>query len=117
MPELDSLLQKTIRGEFSEVLGTDNVFIEALRDILKDEVKNHIRRKLEENPPLRAEMKDAVGAYFEAKIREATAGLRLARLAAHLGVELLPDHLKREISQEIVDLVEDEVGRLLTKSV
>lgn len=117
MSELDDVLGSVLKGEVSELIGAEDLMVEALRDIIRDEIKHHIRQKLEERPELRAEMRDAIGTYFEARVQEATAGLRIARVGARVGVELLPDHLKKEISEELQGIVEEEVGRILAKSV
>lgn len=117
MGEADDLLRTVLKGEVGDVLGAEDLVMEAFQDILRDEIKTHVRQRLDANPRLRAELKDAIGAYFEAKVREAVAGLRITRLGAKLGVELMPEHLKREISEELMGIVEEEVGRILAKSV
>lgn len=117
MAEADDLIRTVLKGEVGDMIGAEDLVMEAFRDILRDEIKAHVRQRLDANPQLRAELKDAVGAYFEAKAQEAVAGLRMTRLGAKLGVELLPDHLKREISEELMGIVEEEVGKILARSV
>jgi hypothetical protein len=65
---------------------------------------------LNADPELRKEFKDAVGMYFEAKVKEAYAGVKLAKSSAKLGLELIPEHMRdemsKELQQELIKIVE-----------
>ena len=39
--------------------------------------------------------------YFEAKLKEAYAGIKMAKAGAKLGLELIPPHMKKEVAKEL----------------
>ena len=77
-----------------ELMSTENLVIEAFKDIVKDELKTHIRAKVDEDPELKAEIKEAVAYYFHSKARSIYAELKATRAATRLGLRLLPDELQ-----------------------
>ena len=105
--------EKFVSGLFKEalpdVIGGEDLVIEAARDMIRDEIKAHIKKKLQEDPKLRQELKDAIGMYFEAKIKEAYASVKLAKAGAMLGLKLVPDDIKDELSKEI----EHDISKIL----
>lgn len=101
MVKQDKLVSGHFKEALPDVLGGEDLVIEAARDMIKDEIKAHIKKKLQENPKLRQELKDAIGMYFEAKIKEAYASVKLAKAGAMLGLKLVPDNIKDELSKEI----------------
>jgi len=108
----DDIVNSLIKGTKS-MLSSETLLIEAIQDLVKDEVKRHIREKLDANPELKAELKSAVEELLEAKVHEAYALLKVGKVGAKLGIELVPPKLRKEIGQEIVSLFEKEVGRML----
>jgi len=108
----EDLLKAVLNGS-SSMLDTEKIALEAVRDLLKDEVKKKIRAKLDEDPELREELKNALEGLAEAKIRETYALLRLARCGAKLSLELVPKHLQEEIGKEIASMLEREFSQLL----
>lgn len=108
---ISSLLKST-----KTMLSSETLLVEAVQDMVKDEVKRTIREKLEANPELRKELKQAVAEMMEAKVHEAYALLKIGKVGAKLGIELVPPHLRKEIGQELVSLFEKEVARMLEQS-
>lgn len=83
--EIDSLLKGT-----RDIIHTEDLAIEAVRDLVKDEIKKYIKEKLNANPALKKELKAAVKDLLEAKIKEAFALVKVGKCAAKLGLELVP---------------------------
>ena len=50
---------------------------------------------------------------MEAKIHEAYAVLKIGKVGAKIGIELVPPELRKEIGHEIVSLFEKEVNKML----
>lgn len=116
MTSLDiSLFEVLQKGLVNEVLS-EQLLIESLRDLLKDEIKSQLQQKLKENPEIHTRLKEALSLYFEAKLRELYAGLKLAKASGELALETLPEKLQDSFSQEIMGLVEKELGLLLEKA-
>ena len=72
---IERLLTGSIRDQVQELMSTEDLVIEAFRDLVKDELKTHIRSKVDEDPELKAEIKDAVAYYFHTKARTVYAEL------------------------------------------
>ena len=61
---IERLLTGSIRERVQDLMSTEDLIIESFKDIVKDELKAHIRNKIEEDPDLHAEIKEAVAYYF-----------------------------------------------------
>ncbi len=98
------------------MLKSETLMVEAVQDLVRDEVKRHIRQKLDSDPELREELKKAVESLIEAKAREAYALLRIGKCGAALGISLVPEDLRKEIGHELANIFEKEVSRMLGQS-
>lgn len=113
---IERLLTGSIKDQIKDLMSTEDLVIEAFRDIVKDELKSHIRNKVEADPDLKAEIKEAVSYYFQSKARSVYAELKATRAATRLGLRLLPDDLQGEVGEALVSLFEKELGNLLEKA-
>jgi hypothetical protein len=98
------------------MLQSETLIVEAVQDLVRDEVKRHIRQKLDSDPELREELKKAVASLMEAKAREAYALLRIGKCGAKLGIALVPENMRKEIGHELASIFEKEVSRMLEQS-
>lgn len=108
----DDLVNSLIKGT-KTMLSSETILIEAVHDLVRDEVKKHIRQKIEQDPELKKELTDAVRMLMDAKIHEAIAVLKLAKGGAKLGLAMVPPELRKEMGQELVSMFEQEVGKML----
>ena len=115
MPPDEDIVSSIMKGTRT-MLSSETLIVEAVQDLVKDEVKRHIRMKLDENPELREELKQAVKELVQAKLHEAYALLKIGKCGAKLGIELVPPEMRKEIGQEIVSLFEKEVNKMLEQS-
>ena len=61
---IERLLTGSIQSQLQDLMSTEDLVIEAFRDLVKDELKGHIRAKVEADPELKAEIKEAVAYYL-----------------------------------------------------
>ncbi len=108
---LDLLVRST-----RDLLRPEELVREATRDIVKDEIRRHIEKKLRDDPKLAEELRDAIRQLLDARAREYAAILRVAALSARLGVSTLPEDVRRMISQQVVSLVSSELGQIAEKA-
>tara|TARA_X000001036_G_scaffold105846_1_gene98975 strand:- start:383 stop:733 length:351 start_codon:yes stop_codon:yes gene_type:complete len=113
---IDKLLTGSLGSQVKELMATEDIMIEAVRDLVKDEIKTYIRDKVEADQELKAELKDAISYYFNAKARSVYAELKASRAAAKLGLRVLPEDLQGEVGEALVGLFEKELGDLLEKA-
>jgi len=112
MAEDEDIVSSLVKSTKS-MLSSETLLIEAIQDLVKDEVKRHIRQKLEDNPALKSELKKAVEELLEAKVHEAYALLKIGKVGTKIGIELVPPKLRKEIGQELVSMFEKEVSKML----
>ena len=113
---IERLLSGSIQERIEEILRPEDLIMEATRDLLKDEIKNYIRQKIDEDPELKDEMKNTLSNYFEAKARSAFAEVKASRSALKLGMTLLPEEMQHEFAEVIMNLFEKELGELLERA-
>lgn len=94
-------------------LRLEDLMMEALRDLVKDEIKRHIRVKLEEDPALRDRIRTAVTELMDAKVREAYAMIKLGKCGAELGIALVPEELRERMERDVARLLEREVAQVI----
>lgn len=94
-------------------LRVEDLLVEALRDLLKEEIKQHIQRKLDEDPRLKAGIRAALSELMEAKAREAYAMVKIGKYGAELGIEMVPEEMRKRIEKDIAGLLEKELARLV----
>ena len=111
----DNIVEKVLRDTMGSV-HTEDLFVEAVRDLVKDEVKSYVRSRLDANPELKAEIREAVRELMEAKLREAYAFAKLAKAGVKLGLELVPPEMRAEVTKELARLIEREVGAIIERS-
>ena len=111
----DNIVEKLLKDTMGAV-HTEDLLVEALRDLVKDEVKAYIRARLDANPELKGEIREAVRDLMEAKLREAYAFVKLAKAGAKLGLELVPPTMRAEVTKELARIIEKEVGAILEQA-
>lgn len=111
----ENLVEKVLRDTMGAV-HTEDLVLEAVRDLVKDEVKAYIRARLDANPELRAEIREAIKELMQAKLQEAYAFVKLAKAGAKLGLELVPPAMRAEVTKEIARIIEKEVGAILEQA-
>jgi len=111
----DNIVEKVLRDTMGAVHAED-LFVEAVRDLVKDEVKAYVRGRLDANPELKHEIREAVKDLMEAKLREAYAFAKLAKAGVKLGLELVPPEMREEVTKELARIIEREVGAIIERS-
>ena len=96
-------------------LDTESLLVESMRDLVKDEIKSLMRQKMDENPVLKAEIREATRDLVDAKIREAVAMVRLAKCGAELGLASVPDDMRQKLGKDMASLFERELALLFDK--
>ena len=107
-----------IEGIFKSAMGalkTEDIVVEAVRDLVKDEIKEHIKKKLKENPELKEQARSAAMELMESKVKETYAMVKLGRVAAELGITMVPPELKAKMEEELTAILEREVTKVFEK--
>ncbi len=115
MPDIEKLIQ-TFTKEGTSLFSTSDLAVEAIRDLAKDEIKHQIRKRIEEDPALKKEIKDAVELYIDAKAKETYATIRLAKAGAKVGLGLIPKEMRGQIAREFLQIFEEELEEIFNKT-
>ncbi|MGI0052911.1 MAG: hypothetical protein ACREC5_02965 [Thermoplasmata archaeon] len=108
---LDLLVRST-----RDLLRPEELVREATRDIVKQEIRHHLERTLKENPPLDRELREAVKSLLEARAQEYAALLRVGALTARLGLAAVPPEIRRQLTQDMINLFSKELGQIVERS-
>ena len=75
---IERLLTGNLGSQVKELMATEDILLEAVRDLVKDEIKTYIREKVDADEELKEELKEAISYYFNAKARSVYAELKAA---------------------------------------
>jgi hypothetical protein len=115
MADLEETLVPLVRSTLSEVLNAEGLVTEAMRDLVRDEIKEYMRSKLDDDPDLKKEIKDALNLYMESRAKELLATVRLAKAGTKMSFALLPEGIKDDIKEEILKMFEAEISEFLER--
>lgn len=107
--DIESLLKSTLS------VNTEEILVEAIRDLVKDEIKKYVLQKLDENPQLKSEARAVIGDLVESKMKETYALMRLGKLTAELGVAMVPEDMREQMEKDLASILEKEVSRVIEK--
>jgi hypothetical protein len=102
-----------VKSMLSDTLDIEDIIMESLRDLVKDEVKRHIKQALDKDPTLRKELKEAVNMYLEARAKQILATVKLGKGAVKLGLSIMPGDLKKDLSKEVLSILEKEISQIM----
>ncbi|MEM3851964.1 MAG: hypothetical protein QXP70_03090 [Methanomassiliicoccales archaeon] len=110
----DDILSR-LKKESYNLVDTEALFVQAVQDIIRGEIKRRLQERIDKEPALKNEIKAAVSELIEARVKQAAAMMRLAKIAARIGLELLPDDLKEEVTKEFTSVLEREISELFQR--
>ena len=108
---IDVLIKST-----RDLLRPEEIVREATRDIIKEEIRRHIEKTLEDDPKLAHDLKDAVRALLEARAMEYAALIRVGTCTARLGMATVPANIRTALTKDVIDLISKELGQIVERS-
>ena len=57
---IERLLTGNLGSQVKELMATEDILLEAVRDLVKDEIKTYIREKVDADEELKEELKEAI---------------------------------------------------------
>ncbi len=110
--DMDKLIKKS-----EELLPSEELFMEAVREMMKDQIKNYLKQKMNENPKIRDAIREAMLDYVAAKVKESEAIAKLVKAYAQLGIMTLPSDMKSEIISTLYSTFKDEIDEVIEKTI
>ena len=105
-------LDKYIKG-FLKTMPSEDMFMEAIREIIKDLVKELIRRKINDDPKLKSDIAEMMQEYFESKVKEYDS---MAKITAKIGLISAPDSIKDEAMKDIMETFKKEIQEIILRT-
>lgn len=102
-----------IFGDSKKLLITEDIIMQAVQDLYKDEIKEIVKKKLKDNPRLEDELKQAIKDYTRGKLLEAGAQGRLLKVVAELGLISMPESFRDQLVKSIIKAIGPEIDSLL----
>ncbi|MEM3397162.1 MAG: hypothetical protein QW620_06030 [Thermoplasmata archaeon] len=115
MAEKEDMVQKILKTT-EEVLSPEDFIVDATKELIKDEIKEYLKTKLNENPEIKKEFREAIMILVEARMREVYAIAKIAKCSAKLGLAAMPPEMKDELVKSFVSLFEKELNEILDKT-
>ena len=115
--ENKDVVSKILKEGVTDLFGGEELVVDVVRDLVKDELKKGLRDALARNPELKKELQEAAKIFVDAKIREMYATVKIAKVAAKLGMEALPEDIKEELTKDIADIFEKEISSILERAI
>jgi predicted transcriptional regulator len=97
------------------ILNTEQIMGEVIRDMIKEELKDIIKQKLNENPEIKKMIKKAISELLEAKLNEYVAMVKLVKYSADMGLTTLPDKIKKDLSNDLETFIQKSIENILVE--
>jgi len=104
-----------LKKEIENLMPSEGLAAEAFKDLVKDEIKEFFRQKLNENPELKKMLHEGLIEYMEAKIKEGSAVAKVIKVASALGLTSMPPRLKEELVEEILKTFRKEIEEVFKR--
>lgn len=115
MSKIDQYISELLKGGIIDISPTD-IMMDVMRSIVRDEIKKYIMQKLAQNPKIKEEFTNTLKEYMELKLRETVIMIKLSKIFAKFGVEILPDKIKLELTKEATEIFEKQFQNLIEKT-
>jgi type I site-specific restriction-modification system R (restriction) subunit len=102
-----------ILEDSKKLMISDEIIIQAIQDLYRDEIRESIKEKLKANPRLESELKEAIKDYLRGKLLEAGAQGKMLKVVAELGLISLPESFRDEMVKSILKAIGPELDTLM----
>ncbi len=101
---------------FLNAMPSEDLYFEAIHDIMKDLVKEYIKRKINQNESIKAEIMSILEKFLESKFKEYDALARMAKVTAQIGLISAPTSIKDEAVSDLVNTFRKELEEIIKKT-
>ncbi len=101
---------------FLKAMPSEDLYFEAIHDIMKDLVKEYIKRKINQNESIKAEIMSILEKFLESKFKEYDALARMAKVTAEIGLITAPTSIKDEAVSDLVNTFKKEIEEIIKKT-
>lgn len=109
--DIDRKLKQIVK-----TLPSEDLYFEAIRDIIKDLIKEYLRKQINQNAELRNGIVEALKGFIEAKVKEYDSMARMAKVTASLGLLAAPESLKTEALSDFMNMFQKEIEEIIKRT-
>ncbi len=97
-------------------LPSEEMYFESIREIMKDLIKEYIKKKLNESPELKKELASIVEGFLEAKIKEYDSMAKMVKITAKIGFLSAPESVRDVATKDFVETFRKEIEEIILRT-
>ena len=97
-------------------LPSEEMYFESIREIMKDLIKEYIKKKLNESPELKKELASIVEGFLEAKIKEYDSMAKMVKITAKIGFLSAPESLRDVATKDLIETFRKEIEEIILRT-
>jgi ppGpp synthetase/RelA/SpoT-type nucleotidyltranferase len=109
--EVDQYIRK-----FLSTMPSEDMYFDAIREIMKDIIKEYIKKKINESEGLKKEIQEVLREYLEARLKEYDSMAKMARVTARIGVATAPQSIKDEAMTDFLSSFQKEIEEIIRRT-
>lgn len=98
---------------FLGTMPSEELYFEAIRDIMKEIIKEYIKKKINESEGLKNEIMEVLREYLEARLKEYDSMAKMAKVTAKIGVATAPQAIKDEAMTDFLNSFQKEIEEII----
>ncbi|KJE48913.1 MULTISPECIES: hypothetical protein [Acidiplasma] len=99
-----------------ETAPSEEMYIEAVRDVFKDLIKEYIRKKINEDEDLKRQIEDVLEEFMEARIKQYDSMAKMAKITAKIGILSAPKNIKDEAINDFLNTFKNEIDEIIKRT-
>lgn len=99
-----------------KTMPSEDLYFEALRDIMKELVKEYLRKKINEDAELKNSIAEVLQEFMEGKLKEYDSMAKMAKLTAKIGVLTTPQSIRDEAIGDFMGVFRKEIEEIIKKT-
>lgn len=112
---MDDQVEKYVKN-FLRTMPSEDLYFEAIRDVVKDLIKEYIKKKINDNEEIKNEIVSVLELYLESKLKEYDSMARMTKVTAELGLLSTPASIKDEAINELLKTFKKEIEEIIKKT-
>jgi predicted transcriptional regulator len=97
-------------------MPSEELYFEAIREIMKDLIKEYIRKRINQNQELKNEIAQVLQDFMESKIKEYDSMARMAKVTAKIGLMTTPENIKDQAVSDFTNMFRKEIEEIIKRT-
>ncbi|MHB1471331.1 MAG: nitrite reductase [Thermoplasmataceae archaeon] len=102
--------------DLMRTMPSEELYFEAIREIMKDLIKEYIRNRINQNQELKTEIAQVLQDFLESKIKEYDSMARMAKVTAKIGLLTTPENIKDQAVSDFTNMFRKEIEEIIKRT-